>query len=258
MTYRFNKLVIIIFVLLGLMSCKIKRTGNPRVLVFSKTSGFHHKSINEGNKAFLKLGLDNNIDIDTTTNSDWFIEDSLKNYSAVVFLNTSGDVLNNNQEADFERYIQAGGGFVGIHAATTTEYDWGWYTRLVGATFKRHPHVQEAILEVKDKSHPSTSMLPEIWTYFDEWYDFENINPDVNTLITIDETSYEGASQGGEHAIAWYHDYDGGRAFYTGLGHRDENYSDTLFMSHVLGGLKYAIGDNLELKYKKAKTERVP
>lgn len=253
MNYKNSNLFIyaLIFTLMTLFSCKSKRLGNPRVLVFSKTSGFHHESIAAGNKAFLKLGLENTIDIDTTTNSDWFIEDSLKNYSAVVFLNTSGDVFNYDQKADFERYIQAGGGYVGVHAAATTEYEWNWYSRLVGGTFKRHPHVQEATLEIKNKKHPSTLMLPETWIYVDEWYDYENINPNVNVLITIDETSYEGASQGGEHAIAWYHHYDGGRAFYTGLGHRDENYSDSLFMSHVLGGLNYAIGDNLKLKYKK-------
>lgn len=260
MTYKKNLVILfaLSITLLSLFSCNNKRNGNPRVLVFSKTSGFHHESIAEGNKALLKLGLENNIDIDTTTNAAWFVEDSLKNYSAVVFLNTTGDVLNHYQEADFERYIQAGGGYVGIHAAADTEFDWKWYGRLVGGYFKSHPKVQEATLHVVDKTHPSTKMLPEIWVRTDEWYDYKSINLDVNVLITLDESSYEGATQGGDHAIAWHHEYDGGRAFYTGLGHRKENYSDSLFMSHLLGGLEYAIGDNLELSYKKVKSERVP
>ena len=251
-------LLILTFTLSSFYSCKNKREGNPRVLVFSKTSGFYHESIAAGNEAFLKLGLENNIRIDTTTNAEWFIEDSLKNYSAVVFLNTTGDVLNHYQEADFERYIQAGGGFVGIHAAADTEYGWGWYGRLVGGYFKSHPKVQKATLHIMNNRHSATKSLPKSWVHTDEWYDFKDMNPDVNFLMYIDETSYEGANQGGQHAMAWYHNYDGGRAFYTGLGHTNESYTDSLYLKHILGGLHYAIGDNLELNYRKVKTERVP
>ena len=140
-------------------SCSHKRPGKPKILVFSKTAGFHHESIADGIAAIQKLGRQNNFDVDTTTDADLFNDDSLKQYSAVVFLSTTGDVLDNyRQEAAFERYIQAGGGYVGIHAATDCEYDWGWYGRLVGAYFFDHPgihdtfpNVQEGVLNVVDQ-----------------------------------------------------------------------------------------------------------
>ncbi|WP_347343782.1 ThuA domain-containing protein [Mucilaginibacter sp. JRF] len=230
----------------------------PRVLVFAKTAGFHHSSIPKGLNAIIKLGTENNFDVDTTTNAKAFTEDNLKKYAAVVFLSTTGDVLNQYQEADFERYIQAGGGFVGIHAATDTEYGWGWYGRLVGGYFKSHPAPQQAVLNVVDKNHLSTKHLPDTWTRTDEWYNFKKLNPDVKVLINIDEKSYKGGENGAKHPMAWYHDFDGGRAFYTEFGHTDESYADPQYLQHVLGGIKYAIGDNHAIDYSKAKTQRVP
>lgn len=239
------------------ISCN-KRSGNPRVLVFSKTAAFYHESIPVGNEALIKLAKENGFDIDTTTNAEWFNEDTLKNYSAVVFLSTTGDVLNHYQEAAFERYIQAGGGFVGIHAASDTEYDWGWFGRLVGGYFKSHPHPQEATLQVVDSLHPATQGLPETFTYHDEWYNFKKLNPDNKVLVSIDENSYEGGENGENHPMIWYHEYDGGRSFYTALGHSSESFSDPLHLKLILGGIKYAIGKNLKLNYSKAKTQLVP
>lgn len=235
-----------------------KRSGNPRVLVFSKTAGFYHQSIPKGVAALQKLGADNGFDVDTTTNPDYFVEDSLQQYAAVIFLNTTGPVLNTPQRIAFERYIQAGGGFVGIHAATDTEYDWRWYTRLVGGQFLSHPRTQEAKLIVKDKSHASTKHLPDEWVRTDEWYDFKKLNDKVNVLITIDEKSYEGGKLGDYHPMAWYHDYDGGRAFYTEFGHTDESYEEPLLLQHILGGLEYAMGGNKKLNYAKATSQYPP
>ncbi|MDX5437885.1 MAG: ThuA domain-containing protein, partial [Pontibacter sp.] len=149
--------------LISVFSCSDKRSGEPKVLVFSKTSGFHHNSIAAGNAAIMRLGEEHGFLVDTTTNAAMFQEDSLKQYSAVVFLNTTGDVLNNYQEADFERYIQAGGGFVGVHAATDTEYDWGWYGRLVGGYFNGHPEQQEAVIKVVDTENAATKHLAKEW-----------------------------------------------------------------------------------------------
>ncbi|MBK1439092.1 ThuA domain-containing protein [Parapedobacter sp. ISTM3] len=235
-----------------------KRSGKPRILVFSKTAAFYHESIPAGNEALIKLAAENGYDIDTTTNAEWFNEDSLKNYSAVVFLNTSGDVLNHYQEVAFERYIQAGGGFVGIHAASDAEYDWGWYGRLVGGYFHNHPKPQEATFHVVDTQHPATEGLPATFTYHDEWYNFKKLNPDVKVLVSIDEKSYEGGENGENHPIVWYHDYDGGRSFFTAFGHSDASFSDSLQLKILLGGINYAIGDNLKLNYSKAKTQPVP
>ncbi|MBC8034507.1 MAG: ThuA domain-containing protein [Chitinophagaceae bacterium] len=230
----------------------------PRVLIFTKTAGFHHSSIPTGIKALVKLGKENNFDADTTTNAAYFTEDNLKKYAAVIFLNTTGNVLDSYQEADFERYIQAGGGYVGIHAATDTEYDWGWYGRLAGAYFVSHPAQQEAVLNIVDKNHVSTSHLPSEWKRKDEWYNFKQIGKDLNFLITIDEKSYTGGKNGETHPMAWYHDFDGGRAWYTELGHTEESYADSNYLKHVLGGIRYAVGDNKKLDYSKSKTMRLP
>ncbi|QCR23147.1 ThuA domain-containing protein [Pontibacter sp. SGAir0037] len=250
-----------LFVIIGfsiLSACSSKRSGDPRILVFSKTSGYHHASIAAGNVALMKLGAENGFVVDTTSNATFIHEDSLAKYAAVVFLNTTGDVLDQYQEADFERYIQAGGGFVGIHAATDTEYDWEWYGKMVGGYFESHPQVQEATIQVVDNSHASTKHLQAQWKKTDEWYNFKNLNTDVKVLLKLDERSYEGGKNGDNHPIAWYHEYDGGRAFYTGLGHTEESYQDETFLKHLLGGIQYAIDDNKELNYSKASSERVP
>lgn len=256
-----NALIAIVILSFIAGSCSNKRPGKPRILVFSKTTGFRHSSIPAGQQAILKLGEANGFIVDTTENAQYFNEDSLDKYAAVVFLSTTDSkdsLLNHYQENAFERYIQAGGGFVGVHAATDAGYHWGWYGRLVGAYFTSHPRQQEAVLKVVDKNHPSTRHLPDQWKRKDEWYNFKNINPDLNILLTIDESSYEGGTNGDPHPMAWYHEYDGGRAFYTELGHTDESYQEDLFLDHLLGGIQYAIGENHKLDYKKVKNLKTP
>jgi glucose/arabinose dehydrogenase/cytochrome c551/c552/type 1 glutamine amidotransferase len=238
-------------------SCN-QRSGKSRVLVFTKTAGYHHASIPAGVSAIIKLGTENNFAVDTTSDANYFNEDSLGKYAAVIFLSTTGDLLNNYQEADFERYIQSGGGYVGIHAAADAEYDWGWYGRLVGGYFLSHPAIQEAELQVVDSLNPATKHLPHIWKRTDEWYNYKKMNPDVHVLLKINEKSYQGGTMGDSHPMAWYHDFDGGRAFYTELGHTEESYSDPLYLKHILGGIEYAIGGNKKLDYSKATTLRVP
>ena len=251
----------LILILLIINGCSNERPGKPRALVFSKTAGFRHSSIEAGKTALIKLGQENGFEVDTTENTGYFTEDSLKNYSVVIFLSVTDNtdqLLNLYQQNAFERYIQAGGGFVGIHGATDAGYQWGWYRRLVGANFESHPQIQEAVLQAVDKSHPSTKHLPDQWKRTDEWYNFKNLNKDVKVLITIDEKSYEGGKNGEGHPIAWYHEYDGGRAFYTELGHTDESYTDENFLKHILGGIQYAIGGNKKLNYAKAHTPPAP
>ncbi|MFH5883930.1 ThuA domain-containing protein [Halalkalibaculum sp. DA3122] len=258
-------LCVLVPALLFISSCSDKRSGPPKVLVFSKTAGYHHASIPDGIAAIQKLGAENGFEVDTTTRSATFTEENLKQYSAVIFLSTTGDVLNKYQEADFERYIQAGGGYVGIHAAADTEYQWGWYGDMVGGYFldhpginDPHPNVQEGTLTVEDATHPSTEFLPDPWTRTDEWYSYKEFNDEVNVLLTLDEESYQGGADMGYHPIAWYHDYDGGRAYYTGLGHTSESFTEDLYLRHILAGIQYAIGENRVLDYSRATTERVP
>ncbi len=254
------------FLFFGLFfSACASKERQQRILVFSKTADYHHESISAGNTAIQQLGNRNHIIVDTTTDANIFNEDSLKNYSAIVFLNTTGDVLDYFQEAAFERYIQAGGGYVGIHAAADCEYDWGWYGRLVGAYFLDHPgindsfpNVQQALLTIVDTNHLATKNIHGNWKRTDEFYSFKKISKDINVLINIEESSYNGGKNGKNHPMAWFHEYDGGRAFYTEFGHTDATYSEPQFLQHLLGGIQYAIGKNKPLDYSKATSQFPP
>lgn len=221
------------------------QTGPDRILVFSRTAGFRHTSIEPGIAALQNLGAANGFAVDATEDAGQFTTANLGRYKAVIFLSTTGDVLNSNtQQAAFMAYIRNGGGFVGIHAASDTEHGWPWYGGLVGAYFARHPDPAQARIRVENRNHPSTSTLPDPWIRFDEWYDFEQ-NPrsqGVTVLLTLDESSYSGGQMGADHPIAWYHDYEGGRAWYTAGGHTDESFSEPSFLEHLLGGIRYAIG----------------
>src|SRR5215217_793199 len=218
------------------------RTG-ARVLVFSKTAGFRHSSIPNGIAAVKSLGASHNFLVDATEDASTFTDASLRRYSAVVFMSTTGDVLDSAQQAAFQRFVRGGGGYVGVHSASDTEYDWPWYGQLVGAYFKRHPAVQEAKLDVRDRTHVSTKCLPAAWTRRDEWYDFRAVPPaDAKILITIDEKSYSGGQMGDVHPMAWYRTFDGGRAFYTEMGHTNESYREQAYLDHLAGGILWAIG----------------
>lgn len=215
----------------------------PKILVFSKTAGYRHKSIEHGVKVLQQLGEEHGITVDHTEDAAWFTGKRLAAYKAIVFLSTSGDVFNRMQEKAFRTYIKSGGGFVGIHAASTTEYHWPWYRKLVGAYFDGHPKVQPAIIDRCDNEHPSTKFLPEHWRHTDEWYNFRKRNTRVHVLLKVDEDSYQGGKHGDDHPIAWYHDYKGGRAFYTALGHSDEAFDEVLLQKHLWGGIVYAMGE---------------
>lgn len=212
-----------------------------KVLVFSKTAGFRHASIEQGLAAVRNLGDRGGFAVDATEDAAAFTDSNLRQYAAVVFLSTTGDVLDDAQQASFERYIRAGGGYIGVHSATDTEYDWPWYGRLAGAYFDGHPPVQEAALTIVDSSHPATRSLPQRWVRTDEWYDFRSINPDLHVLITIDESSYSGAKTGAGHPVAWFHEFEGGRAFYTAGGHTRESYADPVFLGHLEGGIIWVL-----------------
>ncbi|WP_432708168.1 ThuA domain-containing protein [Pedobacter sp.] len=237
------------FLILAILCCYLSgmTQEKKKLLVFSKTAGFYHESIPVGKAAILKLGQENGFDVDTTTNAGKFTKENLNQYAAVVFLNTTGDVLNNEQQQAFEQFINNGRGFVGVHAATDTEYDWPWYGNLVGAYFSDHPKQQEATLRILNPNTIATKHLPAEWKRKDEWYNFKWMTKDpVNVLISIDESSYDAGKgkMGNNHPMAWYRDFDGGRSFYTELGHTDESYADPLYLQHLLGGIQYAMGLN--------------
>ena len=213
-----------------------------RILVFTKTNGYRHQSIEKGVAALRELSQIDGFSLDHTEDSLQFNPKTLSQYKLVVFLSTTGDVLGTAQEKAFRAYMEEGGSFMGIHAATDTEYDWPWYGTLVGAYFESHPKQQQATLHVVDRDHPSTAHMPERWSHFDEWYNFRDLQPGLKVLINLDETSYEGGSNGKSHPIAWYHSTGGGRSFYTGMGHTDAAFEDPTFRQHLSGGLRYCLG----------------
>lgn len=215
----------------------------PRVLVFTRTLAFRHDSIPAGVAAVRDAGK-GLYTVDATEDPAAFTPDNLRRYRAVVFLSTSGDVLDRSQEEAFEAFIRAGNGYVGIHAAADTEYDWPWYGRLIGAYFKGHPPVQPATVRVEDRAHPSTRMLPEEWKRTDEWYAFRsNPRAQVQVLASVDESTYEpGAMAMGDHPIAWCQQFEGGRSWYTAGGHTIESFAEPLFRAHIREGIAWAAG----------------
>lgn len=248
------KFIILSLFLVFQFSCTKKEV---KILVFTKTQSFRHASIEPGVQAFLKLGQENGIIVDTTSDSGKFTDENLKKYSSLVFLHSTGELFDAAQKNAFQRYIQAGGSWVGIHAACDAEYRWPWYNKLAGAYFMSHPKPQNATLKILDQNHESTKHLDKEWVRFDEWYDFKSMNPDVKVLIQIDESSYEGGKNGAKHPMAWYHEYDGGRSWYTGLCHTDESFQEEAVLKHILGGIRWAVGNN-KRDYKKVKTPLRP
>jgi type 1 glutamine amidotransferase len=233
--------------------------GRPEfsALVFSKTAAFRHDSIPAGVAAIQQLGVRHNFTVDATEDAAAFTDANLARYDVVVWLSTTGDVLNDEQQAAFERYIGRGGGYAGIHAASDTEYDWAWYGGLVGAYFRDHPgsvneQFQVATVKVLGRGTAATRDLPRRWVREEEWYNFRtNPRHTVRVLAEVDERTYDprgysvpGGSpgMGKHHPISWCQPYDGGRAFYTAMGHKAEYYSEPLLLAHILGGIKMAAG----------------
>jgi type 1 glutamine amidotransferase len=230
-------------VLLVLNGCNTSESGKMRVFVFTKANGYVHESIPDGAQAIKDLGLKHNFDVEVSDDSLRFTDEELAKYAVIVFMNTSGTILGEAQRDAFKRYIQQGGGFVGVHGASVTEEDWPWFAQLVGVRFKDHPEIQQATIRVIDKTHPSTSHLPDAWVREDEWYNFQpDISENIHILATIDETTYHGGTNGPGHPFAWYQAFEGGRSWYTAGGHQKEHYQDPLFVQHLLGGIFFAAG----------------
>jgi cytochrome c len=220
-------------------------SAEPRfaVLVFSKTTGFRHDSIPQGIAAIEALGAEHGFAVDGTEDAAQFSDAVLARYKVVIFLSTTGDVLDTGEKLAFERYIRSGGGFVGIHSASDTEYGWPWYGRLVGTWFASHPPIQRATVHIANPDDPSMKGLPALWERTDEWYNFRS-NPRgaVQILATLDEATYSGGTMGADHPISWCQTIDGGRSWYTAMGHTKESYDEPLFRLHLLGGIESAAG----------------
>ncbi len=221
----------------------LNKTGElPHILVFTKTKAYRHKNISDGVYALREIGKGIFM-VEQTEDAGVFTIENLKRFSAIVFLSTTGDVLNKEQQGAFEQYIHSGGGFVGIHAASDTEYDWPWYGQLVGAWFKDHTGVILATVRREDKTHISTVEFPDAWRRMDEWYRFRtNPRENVRVLVTVNDQDLGEVTMNGDHPISWMHEFEGGRAWYTGMGHTKESFLEPEFRKHVLGGIVWAMG----------------
>lgn len=221
-----------------------------KALLVTETAGWHHPSITAGIPALQALARRHEFQLDRQQQAIPLSDRVLENYDVVIFLSTTGDIFTDEEQAAFERFIQSGKGYVGIHAASDTEYEWPWYTRLVGHMFKIHPRNQTAMLEVVDRDFPGLERWPERMLWTDEWYTFQDATVEgLNYILTVDESTYDAKVKWGEnasegmgdfHPLAWYHEYDGGRAFYTALGHMDDTYQDDFFLQHLYGGIYWA------------------
>ncbi|GAA0244564.1 ThuA domain-containing protein [Rhodanobacter caeni] len=215
-------------------------TKTSRILVFTRTAGYRHESIPTGVQALRKLAQAEGVAVTDSDDPALFDDANLSRFDAVVFLSTTGDVLDDTQQAAFERYVAKGGGYMGVHAAADTEYDWPWYGRLVGAWFRSHPKgLQTTLVRFEGDATP----LPREWQTTDELYNYRsNPRANVNVIAIVDESRYQGGTMGADHPIAWCSNRLGGRAWYTGLGHTDAQYADPVFRAHLLRGLRYVTG----------------
>ncbi len=216
--------------------------GTPACLVYTQTAGYRHGCIPKGIAAVRRLGRLHGFAVVATEDPERIRPDLLENFTAVAFLNTSGNVLDAQGRAALQAFVEAGGGFAGIHAACDTGYDWPWYGTLVGAYFLSHPLQQNGVVRVEDNAHASMRSIPARWKRWDEWYDYR-VNPrgSVRVLATLDEKTYRGGKMGEDHPIVWCHENAGGRSWYTGCGHTGRSFSDPVYLGHLLGGLRYAL-----------------
>ncbi|MCW2120734.1 ThuA domain-containing protein [Flavobacterium sp. 7A] len=256
MFHIINKYVLVLLTISSFLiySCKTanktnasasKVTDSKSILIFSKTAGFRHTSIPKGIAALQKMDEEQGWKMQFSEDANLFTPETLSNFQMVLFLNTTGDILNSEQEKAFEKFINNGGSFVGVHAATDTEYEWPFYAEMIGAQFLSHPKQQKVVVNKNaNNPHPATTHYPASFEMFDEWYNFKKpVGAHVNVLLSADENSYKGGTMGTSHPISWYHTYEGGRIFYTAMGHTDESYVDPNFLKHLQEGIRWALGE---------------
>ena len=214
-----------------------------RVLVLTRTEGFRHDSIAVAVAVLTAELTDRGFAVTRTEDPGAFTATNLAAVDVVVFLETTGDVLDPPQEAALQQFVEGGGGWAGVHSALDTEYDWPFYGTLAGAHFLAHPAVQTATVRREDADHPAMTGVPDAWSRTDEWYDLRaNPRPDVHVLATVDEATYAGGQMGADHPIAWCRPVGAGQSFVTAMGHTDASWSDPTFVGHVAAGVVSVTG----------------
>jgi type 1 glutamine amidotransferase len=244
-----KKITLIVFSV-SLMLSGFVKAEQFKVMVFTKTDGWHHKSQLEGVLALRKLAQKHFFELEWHEDASRINDKNLTQFDAIIFLSTTGNILSDEQQKSLEKFIQSGKGYVGVHSASDTEYDWPWYRKLVGRMFVIHPVNQTARVNVVNRNFPGVELMPDSFLWTDEFYQFSE--PEVkglNTILTVDETTYDpkadwgkikGEGNGSFHPVSWYHEFDGGRSFYTALGHIPAIYEDDMFLSHLYGGIYWA------------------
>ncbi len=262
--------ILILFLCNLFYSIPITAQKQFKALLITETAGWHHESIQNGVAAINELAASHNFEVHRQQNAIKITEEGLKDMDVVIFLSTTADIFDNDEQVAFEKYIQSGKGYVGIHAASDTEYNWEWYTKLVGRMFHIHPVQQTAKLNIIEHNFPGLEHFPDTLLWTDEWYEFgEEKVTDLHYLVTVDETTFDpkvtwknrdpdtngnmvdrvGTGMGKFHPISWYHEFDGGRSFYTALGHIEKVYENQWFLDHLYGGIYYAAtGKGIEKK----------
>ena len=223
--------------------------GTPRILLFSHSTGYRHASIEPGVAAIRGLGAREKMTVVPSEDPNVFSEAGLKDYDAIVFLSTSTDPKKPESEwfqgarrAALQGFVRRGGGIVGIHAASDSHYHWPWWGEMIGGHFARHPQgTPEGTIHVVDKRHRSAKGLPESIRRVDEWYYFDDYNPQTNLIVTLDPASI-GEKDVNPNPVSWSHEFEGGRVFYTAMGHTNESFTESNFLAHLAGGLKWVLG----------------
>jgi uncharacterized protein len=209
------------------------------ILVFTKTAGFRHGSIPAGVAMMEQITEKLNWSMTHSEDAALFNPDTLKNYGIIVFLCTSGTILNEEEKLSLETFVESGGSFLGIHSASDTEYDWPWYGKMLGAWFSDHPHIQEARLYTSTTPHPSIMGLPSEWFHTDEYYNFRSFEPDIQRVLFVDGTTFTGGKHSDNHPMSWYKTIGKGKSFYCALGHTNESYEDSVFQLHIENALNW-------------------
>jgi type 1 glutamine amidotransferase len=233
-------------VLVTLAFCKLNAQ-TIKLLAISKTNRYRHGAIPAAKAALTLMAQQQNWSISFTEDSLQFSDyKALKQYNAIIFVMTTGDIFSDKEQAAIQKFVEKGGGLLTMHTGTDTEYDWPWYNAALGAKFKSHPKQQQARFLVKDSVHPATNMLPKEWVRFDELYNFrDSIPTNLHILIELDETSYTGGTMG-KHPIAWYQTVKKGRVLQTALGHTDASYKEPLFLQHLQGAIAWVSKANTQ------------
>ena len=204
------------------------RPAEFRVLVLTAHRGYAHRSIPAASLALRDLGARNGFAVRVTDDSGFLSSGRLSDFAVLLLLQTTGDFLDSTQQSALQRYVQAGGGVVAIHAALDAEPDWPWYHRLLGAEFAGHPRIQSARL------------VPGPWQRTDEWYNYRTQPSADRVLLGVDEHSYRGGRMGRVHPVTWTRAFDGGRVWYTAMGHTACSYVEPAFLAHLLEGIRWA------------------